>query len=90
MTNTDTISEQKDFLKVFQANGPRKQPGVAIIISNKIDFQPKAIKCDKEGHFIFIEGKNLPKGSLNSEHLCPKCKGTDIHKRNFTKAQNIH
>ena len=28
--------------------------------------------------------------SLNSEHLCPKCKGTHIHKINFTKAQNTH
>jgi hypothetical protein len=24
---------------------------------NKIDFQPKVIKKDKEGHFIFIKGK---------------------------------
>ena len=25
--------------------------------SNKKDFQPKVIECDKEGHFIFIKGK---------------------------------
>ena len=43
--------------KFFQANGPRKQGGVAILISNKIDFQPKVIKCDEEGYFIFIKGK---------------------------------
>ena len=43
--------------KVFQANGPRKQAGVAILISNNIDFQPKVIKCDEKGHFIFINGK---------------------------------
>jgi hypothetical protein len=29
------------------------------IISNEIDFQPKVIKKDKEGHFIFIKGKIL-------------------------------
>ena len=29
----------------------KKQAGVAILISNKINFQPKVIK-DKEGHFI--------------------------------------
>jgi exonuclease III len=28
----------------FQANGLQKQAGVAILISNKIDFQPKVIK----------------------------------------------
>jgi hypothetical protein len=38
--------------KVFQANGPRKQAGVAILIYNKIIFQPKAIKCDEEGLII--------------------------------------
>jgi hypothetical protein len=42
-------------------NRPKKQAGVAILISNKIDFQPKVIKKDKEGHFILIKGKNLPR-----------------------------
>jgi exonuclease III len=43
--------------RVNQANDPRKQAEVAIPISNKIDFQPKVIKHDEEGHFIFIKGK---------------------------------
>ena len=34
-----------------------KQDGVAILIFNKVDFQPKVIKKDKEGHFILIKGK---------------------------------
>jgi hypothetical protein len=34
-----------------------KQAGVAILISNEIDFKPKVIKKDKEGHFILIKGK---------------------------------
>ena len=42
---------------IFQANGLKKQAGVAILISDKIDFQPKVIKKDKEGHFILIKGK---------------------------------
>jgi exonuclease III len=36
----------------FQANGPKKQAGVAILISNKIDFQPKVIKKDKERQIL--------------------------------------
>jgi hypothetical protein len=28
--------------------------------------------------------------ALNSEHLCTKCKGTHIYKRNFTKVQSMH
>jgi exonuclease III len=44
---------------IFQANGLKKQAGVAILISNKIKFQPKVIKKDKNGHFILIKGKIL-------------------------------
>ena len=47
----------KGWKTIFQANSPKKQAGVAILISNKIDFQPKVIKKDKEGHFILIKGK---------------------------------
>jgi exonuclease III len=47
----------KGWKTIFQANGPKKQAGVAILISNNIDFQPKVIKKDKEGHFILIKGK---------------------------------
>jgi exonuclease III len=47
----------KGWKKNFQANGPKKKAGVAILISNKIDFQPKVIKKDKEGHFILIKVK---------------------------------
>jgi hypothetical protein len=42
---------------IFQANSLKKQAGVAILISNKIDFQPKVIKKDKEAHFILIKSK---------------------------------
>jgi hypothetical protein len=64
-----------------------KQAGVAILISNKINIQPKVIKKYEERHFILVKVKNLPRGTLNSEHLCSKCKGTHIHKRNFIKNQ---
>jgi hypothetical protein len=48
----------KGWKKVFQTNGPRKQARVAILISNKIDFQPKVVKHDEEGHFMFLKGKS--------------------------------
>ena len=47
----------KGWKTIFQASGPKKQAGVAILISNKIDFQPKVIKKDKEGQFILVKGK---------------------------------
>jgi hypothetical protein len=47
----------KGWKSIFQANGLKKQAGIAIQILNKIDFQPKVIKKDKEVHFILIKGK---------------------------------
>jgi hypothetical protein len=34
----------KDWKKIYQPNGPRKQAGIAILISDKIDFKPTLIK----------------------------------------------
>jgi exonuclease III len=42
---------------ILQANGPKKQAGVAILILNKINFQPQVIKKDKEGHITLVKGK---------------------------------
>ena len=33
-----------------------KESRVAILISDKIDFQIKAVKRDKEGHYVMIKG----------------------------------
>jgi exonuclease III len=49
----------KAWKTIFQANGLKKQAGVAILISKKSVFQPKVIKKDKEGNFILIKGKIL-------------------------------
>jgi exonuclease III len=43
----------------YQSNGLKKQAGVAILISNKIDFQSKVIQKDKERYFILIKVKIL-------------------------------
>ena len=46
----------KGWKKIFHANGEQKKAGVAILISDKIDIQIKAVKRDKEGHYIMIKG----------------------------------
>ena len=46
----------KGWKKIFHANRDQKKAGVAILISVKIDFEIKAVKRDKGGHYILIKG----------------------------------
>ena len=43
--------------QIFQAKRQEKKAGVEILISEKIDFQRRAIKRDPEGHFIILKGR---------------------------------
>ena len=41
--------------KIFHANGNQKKAGVAILISDKIDFKINTVTKGKEGHYIMIK-----------------------------------
>ena len=45
----------KGWKKIFHAYGDQDKAGVAILISDKIDFEIKAMKKDKEGHYLMIK-----------------------------------
>ena len=52
----------RGWIKLFHANGQDRKAGVAIHISDKIEFKTKVIKKDKEGNYLMI--KNLFKKSI--------------------------
>ena len=56
--NKGHIQTEREGLKkkIIHTNGDQKKSGVAILISDKIGFEIKAVKRDKEGHYIMING----------------------------------
>ena len=48
--------KERGWKKIFHANGNQKKAGVAILISDKIDFKIKNVARDKEEHYIIIKG----------------------------------
>ena len=49
--------------KIFHANGNQRRAGVAILVSDKIDFKIKNVTRDKKGHYI------MTKGSIQEEDI---------------------
>ena len=50
------ILKVRGWKKIFHENGNQKKDGVAILISDKIDFKIKTVSREKERHYIMIKG----------------------------------
>ena len=59
----DTYTQNKGMQEDLPSKWREKKKGVAILVSDKIDFKPIKIKTDKEGHYIIV------KGSMQQEEL---------------------
>ena len=46
----------REWKKIFHANGNQKKAGIAILISDKIDFKITNVTRDKEGRYLMIKG----------------------------------
>ena len=46
----------KGWKKILHTNRDQKKAGVAILISDKIDFKTKEVKIDKDGQYIMMKG----------------------------------
>ena len=68
--------------QIFQANGQGKKAGVAILISDKIDFNTRAIKRDPEGHLIILKGR-IHEEDINIVNIYAPNIGSPIHKENL-------
>ena len=70
LTSKDTQRLKiKGWKKIYQANGGQKEAGVAILISDKIDFKPTKFKSDKEGHYIMVKKMNPTRGANNPRYI---------------------
>ena len=61
-----------------------KKAGVAVLISDIMAFEIKAMKRDKEGHYIMIKG-SLQEEYNNYKYICTQHRRTAIRKANANK-----
>ena len=72
----------KESTNIFHTNGNEKKAGVAIFLSDKIDFKTKNVMKDKEGNYIMIKGSiqqeditfiNMYAPSIGHKNIYSKC-----------------
>ena len=64
---------------IYHATGSQKKAGVAILISDKLDFKLKAVTRDEEGHYIIVTG-SIHQEELTIINLCTEYQSPQIYK----------
>ena len=68
--------------KIFHANGNQKKAGVAIFISDKIDFKIKNVTRHKQGLYIMIKG-SIQEQDITIINICIQRTSTSVRKANI-------
>ena len=76
----------KGWKKIFHTNGDQKKTGVAILISDKIDFKIKAVKREKEGHYIMIK-VSIQEEDITIINICAPNTGAPQCEANANKSE---
>ena len=74
----------KGWKQICQANGQEIKAGVAILISDKIDFKKRSIKRDQPRRSLHnTHRKNPPRRYQHCKYICTQHRSTQIHKENL-------
>ena len=74
----------KGWRKIYQPNGEQNKAGVAILVSDKIDFKPTKIKGDKEGHYVMVKVSMQQEGlTILNIYGALQCRSTQIYKASY-------
>jgi hypothetical protein len=70
------------------SNRPKKQDEIAILMSNKINFQINAIKRDREGHFVHIKENSHQEDVSILNIYTPKARAVTFIKETLLKLKS--
>ena len=76
---TERLYRLKGWKKIFHTNGDQKKAGVAILISDKIDFKIKPVKKNEEGLYIRIKA-SIQEENITIINICTQHRTTAICK----------
>ena len=72
----------KGWKKIFHANNREKKTGLAVLISDKIDFKTKKVNRDKEGHCKNDKRVNPTRRYNHYKYVCTQHRSTYICETN--------